>query len=73
MARAYVTLDGYVVRRTSEKAVGIAKDMPGLSAAAAPLTWLPRSACTDGDALDVGDTDIVCAEWIAEERGLDFE
>jgi hypothetical protein len=68
MAGAYVTLDGYVVRKTTELAVGIGK----VDNAFAVLTWLPRSACEDGDALDLGETDIVCRESLAEEKGLDW-
>lgn len=31
--------------------------------------WLPRSACLDGDALEVGDTDIVVdKEWATKLR-----
>jgi hypothetical protein len=68
MAGAYVTLDGYVVRKTTELAVGIGK----ADNAFAALTWLPRSGCEDGDALDLGETDIVCREFLAEEKELDW-
>src|ERR1700679_2820578 len=67
MAGAYVTLDGYVVRKTTELAVGVRK----ADNAFAALTWLPRSACTDGDTLDLGDEDIDCRESLAEEKGLE--
>ena len=75
MGAAYVTLDGYVVRRVTEKAVGIAKDtknpmgLPDRS----DLVWLPRSACDQGDILDTGDTDIIVRESVADEKGLDCE
>jgi len=70
MARAYVTLNGYQVRVVRERAIGInkAKGFPD-----APVTWLPRAVCTDGDQLDVGDEDIVCWESMAEEKELDFK
>lgn len=32
--------------------------------------WIPRSVCLEGDALDVGDTDIIVAAWFAEKEGL---
>ncbi|AUQ95986.1 hypothetical protein PhaeoP66_03244 [Phaeobacter inhibens] len=32
--------------------------------------WIPRSVLLDGETLDVGDADIVCAEWFAEKEGL---
>lgn len=70
MARAYVTLDGYCVRVSREKAIGInkAKDFPD-----APVTWLPRFACADGDQIDIGETDLTVREDIAEEKGLDYQ
>lgn len=55
MGAAYVTLDGYVVKRATEKAVGLAK----ASEPFGELTWLPRSACTDGDTLGIGDTECI--------------
>ena len=65
---AYVTLEGYVVRRTTELVIGISRmDEPF-----APLAWLPRSACDQGEHLVEGDDDIVVRESIAEEKGLDF-
>lgn len=33
--------------------------------------WIPRSVCLDGDTIDVGDTDIVAAEWFCEKEGLE--
>lgn len=65
-----VTLDGYTVRRISAtgKAVGISKtDQP-----LAELTWLPVSACQDGNLLDIGNTDIAVRESLADEKGLDY-
>lgn len=32
--------------------------------------WIPRSVLLDGDALTIGDTDLVCAEWFALKEGL---
>lgn len=34
-------------------------------------TWIPRSVCLDGDTIDVGDTDLVVAEWFCEKEGLE--
>lgn len=32
--------------------------------------WIPRSVCLDGDALDVGDDDLIVADWWLEKEGL---
>lgn len=32
--------------------------------------WIPRSVCLEGDALDVGDTDLIVADWFAKQEGL---
>lgn len=32
--------------------------------------WVPRSVCLEGDALDVGDADVVIADWWLEKEGL---
>jgi len=32
--------------------------------------WIPRSVCLEGDALDVGDTDLIVADWFIEKEGL---
>lgn len=32
--------------------------------------WIPRSVCLEGDALDVGDTDMIVADWFLEKEGL---
>ena len=32
--------------------------------------WIPRSVCLEGDALDVGDTDLIVADWFLEKEGL---
>lgn len=66
----HVSLEGYVVRRTTEKAVGLAKS--GSTILHDDLTWVPRSVCEDGDALAEGDTDITVAEWFADKEGLDY-
>jgi hypothetical protein len=36
------------------------------------VTWLPRALCEDGDSLEVGDTDLRCAAWLAAQEGLDW-
>lgn len=66
---AYVTLDGYIVRRKTDQALGIrkAKEDP-----MGEVIWVPRSTCRDGDILDVGDTDIECMEFMAEQKDLDY-
>ena len=66
---AYVTIDGYIVRRTTEKALGIVKE--GAGPQADPI-WVPRACCESGDDLDVDDTDIIVFQNIAESKGLDF-
>ena len=68
MASAYVAIDGYVVKKVTEKTIGVVK----ASNPFGELVWLPRSTCADGDMLDLGETDISVAEWLAEDRGLDF-
>lgn len=64
-SRRFVTLDGYTVVRATEDAVCISK--------ADVDTWIPRSACTDGDQLDKGDTDLIVAEWLAIRENLDTD
>lgn len=32
--------------------------------------WVPRSVCLEGDALDVGDTDLIVADWYVQQEGL---
>lgn len=32
--------------------------------------WFPRSVLLDGNHLDINDTDIECAEWFAQTKGL---
>ncbi|MBU6430715.1 MAG: hypothetical protein KGR26_16975 [Cyanobacteria bacterium REEB65] len=68
----YASLDGYVIRRTTEGAVGIAKAQLGLVNGGEHLTWIPRSLCEDGFRLEVGDTDILVETWKAEQEGLDY-
>jgi hypothetical protein len=64
----FVTLDGYMVAGTTTKAVAVrkAKDL------ASAWHWLPRSMCDGGEVLEVGDTDIVVRENMAEEKGLNW-
>ena len=76
MARAYVTLDGYVVKRTTDKAIGIAKaikdPLAARMAARTELAWLPRSCMHDSDQVDEGDTGLIVREDMADEKGLDY-
>jgi hypothetical protein len=65
-----VTLEGYIVRRTTEKAIGIVKEDAGIQGG--DLIWIPRSCCADGESIETGDTDLECALWKAEAEGLDF-
>jgi hypothetical protein len=66
---SYVVLDGYEVRRTTEKAAALVKEGAGFQV---DLIWVPRSCMRDGDTLETGDTDLECVSWKAEELGLDF-
>jgi len=68
MATVWVTLDGYVVRRTTAKAVGLTKEGAGYQA---DITWVPRGCMRDGDDLQEGDTDLECMEFKAVEKELD--
>lgn len=63
----YVTLEGYSIRRTTDKAIGLVKEGVGRQG---NLIWIPRSCCRDGDTLETFDTDIEVQEWKAEELGL---
>lgn len=71
MMDEHVVLDGYVVRRTTDAAVGIAKATVPLGRRE-ELTWIPRSCCLDGEALEVGSDDLMIASWKAEQEGLDY-
>lgn len=66
-----VTLEGYVVRRCTANAIGICKAVTPLGLRE-DLTWVPRSLCEDGETLEEGDTDIVVAQWKADQEGLDY-
>ena len=66
---AYVTLEGYIVRRTTDKAIALVKEGAGFMA---DLTWVPRGWCQDGGNLEEGDTDIAVFEDRADEKGLDY-
>lgn len=33
-------------------------------------TWIPRSVLQDGDQVETGDTDLVCACWFIEKEDL---
>lgn len=69
MGQAYATLDGYTVRKvTPGGAIGINKSNDPFGT----LTFLPIAACMDGDALGVGDTDIIVPERLADDKGLEY-
>ena len=63
----WTTIEGWEVRRVTEKAIALVKEGVG---PLAELTWVPRSMCLDGDELAIGDTDIVVRSGIAVEKGL---
>ncbi len=63
----WTTIEGWEVRRVTEKAVALVKEGTG---PLAELTWVPRSMCMDGDALVIGDIDIIVRSGIAVEKGL---
>lgn len=65
----YVTLDGYEVRRTTEKAIGLVKEGAGYQA---DLIWVPRGCIRDGDRVETGETDLECMEFKAVEKELHF-
>jgi hypothetical protein len=65
----FVTLEGYIVRRTTEKAIALVKEGAGYQA---DLIWVPRSCCHDGETLEIGDVDISCMQHMAEDKGLDW-
>lgn len=67
--RDTVTLDGYVVRNVTEKAVRVVKAGGGQGVDEA---WIPKSLIQDGDTLLIGDTDIVLPLWKAGELNLDY-
>jgi hypothetical protein len=66
---AYVTIDGYVVRKTTDAAIAITKDVRPLPA---EFIWVPKACCDSGYELDVGDTDIIVQQYIAVQKELDF-
>jgi len=69
MARGeYVTLDGYIVKAATEKAIGLCKEGDD----SGDLIWLPRSTCQDGDDITRGDEDVCVIEWKADQMGLDY-
>ena len=51
------------IRKATDKAVLIATE-DGTE------HWVPRSVCLDGDALAVGDDDLIVADWWLEKEGL---
>ncbi len=65
----YVTLNGYVVKHATERAIGIVKEASYNNDA----TWIPRRWVDNTDVLSVGDTDIIVARWKAEEEGLTID
>jgi hypothetical protein len=62
-ANGSITLVGEITG-TTEKAVQFRETVTGLE------LWIPRSVLQDGDALEMGDTDLVCARWFADREGL---
>lgn len=50
------------ITRTTEKAV--------LAEIDGREVWAPRKVCLEGDMLDVGDTDIIVADWWLKKEGL---
>lgn len=68
MRMAWAELDGYVVVDTRPMAVAVRKSGKPDD----EWTWVPRSACMDGETLSRGDTDIVVQEWMAEQKNLDW-
>jgi hypothetical protein len=65
----YAVLDGYIIRRTTEKAIALVKEGAGPMA---DLIWVPRGWCRDGDTLEVGDTDLMVFTDRAIEKNLDY-
>lgn len=54
----YETLSGEIIRVT-DKAILFENDANGQQ------TWIPRSVCLDGDALNVGDSDVIIkTRWL---------
>jgi hypothetical protein len=66
----FVTLEGYIVRRTTEKAVALVREGAGYQA---DLIWVPRSMCREGERIDVHETDLEVAKFVADDRGLDYD
>jgi len=66
----WTTIDGYIVVKETEKAVGLAKSANVIDRNTA-LVWVPRSCCQDGERLEEGDEDITVATWFVEKEGLD--
>lgn len=62
MARFAQTTVNAEIKRTTDKAVLIEVDGED--------HWVPRSVCLDGDALAVGDDDLIVADWWLEKEGL---
>lgn len=62
MARFAQTTIHAEITRTTDKAVLVTMDGEN--------HWIPRSVCLDGDALEVGDDDLIVADWWLEKEGL---
>lgn len=62
---AYVLIDGYIVKRAQDKAVLVVK-------AGGQEVWIPRSLIEQGDAADVGETDLAVQEWFVLRNSLDY-
>jgi hypothetical protein len=62
MARFAQTTIHAEIRKATEKAVLVEID--------GTEHWIPRSVCLDGDSIDVGDDDLIVANWWLEKEGL---
>lgn len=69
MSVAHVTVEGYIVRRQTDRAVALVKEGAGWQA---ELIWVPRASCHGGEILEVGDTDLQINQNMADEKGLDY-
>ena len=72
MGREYVAIDGYVVKVTRDKSIGIVKAKVADIERYPELIWLPISQVENGELVVEGDTDLSVASWLAEDRELDY-
>ena len=66
---AYVVLEGYEIRRETEKAFGLCKEGAGFQV---DLVWVPKACCRDANTLSKGDTDLEVYQSVADEKELDY-